>query len=124
MKASDLMIGDYILAKPSMMPIQVAAVHNKKIGYHAVTHKLNWIRDGLLESIPITEEILEKNGFKGEDDNFFLWHEDLERALWFDDGYITVTSVKCDRMYEGNCYNVHELQHALKLCGIAKTIKP
>ena len=58
------MIGDYILAKPSMMPVQVAAVHNKKIGYHAVTHKLNWIREGLLEPIPITEEILEKNGFK------------------------------------------------------------
>lgn len=64
MKATDLQIGDYVLAKPSMMLIKVAAVHNKKVGYHAVTNRLNWVRMDLLEPIPLTLEILEANGFE------------------------------------------------------------
>lgn len=63
MKANELMIGDYISVKPSRIPIKVAAVHHKKVAYHKVVNKLVWIRESLLESIPLTEEILEKNGF-------------------------------------------------------------
>ena len=63
MKCSDLQIGDYVLAKPSMMLIKVDAVHHKKVGYHAVTNKLNWVRMGLLEPVPLTEDILKLNGF-------------------------------------------------------------
>ena len=61
MKPTELQIGDYALVKPSMMLIKVAAVHRKKVGYHAVTHKLNWVRMDLLEPIPLTEKILERN---------------------------------------------------------------
>ena len=76
-----------------------------------------------LEPIPITPEILEENGFKKEDNDCYLWNESLEKIIWFCDGVTTITSIRCDRIYEGHCYNVHELQHALKLCGILKTIE-
>lgn len=134
MKASDLMIGDYILAKPSMMPVQVAAVHNKKIGYHAITHKLNWVRESLLEPIPITKEILEKNGFSGEmyaifkiDEHVWLEYYYHEHRLsrwwrgideWNNHAKVSEVSFEC------HCHYVHELQHALRLCGITKTIEP
>lgn len=40
MKAKDLMMGDYISVKPSGMPIKIAAVHHKKVAYHATINKL------------------------------------------------------------------------------------
>ena len=75
-----------------------------------------------LEPILITKTILEKNGFKKEDDDCYLWNESLERIIWFEGGYTVLTSVRCDRMYEGHCYDVHELQHALEICGVNKEI--
>jgi len=125
MKATDLMVGDYCLVKPSMMPIKVAAVHQKKVAYHAVSNKLNWVRESLLEPIPLTPEILEKNGFAIENDDTYVWrHESgLEKIIWFNGGCTTVVSVRCDSIYEGYCYDVHELQHALKICGIRKEIE-
>lgn len=64
MKAEDLMVGDYISVKPSGMPIKIAAVHHKKVAYHACTDKLSWVRESLLEPIHLTKEILKKNGFR------------------------------------------------------------
>lgn len=60
-----------------------------------------------LEPIPLTSEILEKNGFS---------HNGLDIAL-FDrkDGD--------DFVGASNLQYVHELQHALKLCRIDKTIE-
>lgn len=130
MKASDLMIGDYILAKPSMMPIQVAAVHNKKIGYHAVTHKLNWVREGLLEPIPITPEILEKNGFESTENIFGLKTYKLNDDFILEDrGEKKCLCRNCYKMQPSPTFwvydieYVHELQNALRLCKISKTIE-
>ena len=64
MRATDLMVGDYVLVKPSMMTIKVAAVHQKKVAYHAVTNRLNWVRESLLEPIRLNLEHFEKIGFK------------------------------------------------------------
>ena len=130
MKPTDLQIGDYILAKPSMMLIKVAAVHHKKVGYHAVTNKLNWVRMDLLEPIPLTPEILEKNGFERHitapcgyyhapvDDMFdILFHasEDTYEDTWHTEVFIDHN----DNEYVlfNLCY-VHEFQHALRLCGL------
>ena len=72
MKANELMIGDYISVKPSGMPIKVAAVHHKKVAYHAVINKLTWVRESLLEPIPLTQEILKKMGLKIGMDGLFI----------------------------------------------------
>lgn len=127
MKCSELQIGDYVFVKPSMMLIKIDAVHHKKVGYHAVTHKLNWVRMDLLEPITLTLEILERNGFvlkkkwaqKGNfgDNPLIMWHydddintRDFKHELEIhqnDTGKVHV-SIQCDY--------VHELQHALRLC--------
>lgn len=75
------------------------------------------------EPISITPDALLKNGFREEDNDCFLWKENLERVIWFVGGFTTITSVRCDEMYEGYCYDVHELQHAMRICGITKNIE-
>jgi len=79
MKAKDLMIGDYVSLKPSGMIIKVAAVHNKKVAYHAVVNRLSWVWESLLEPIPLTLEICKKNNL-GELDGIQSVHK-LQHAL-------------------------------------------
>lgn len=122
MKASDLMIGDYVTVTPSGMLIQVAATHKRKVAYHACTDKLSWVREGLLRPIPLTREILEKNGMKfrtnvgwfAEDEEYFL-----EISTKGDNVYWTINDWEYSLL---KLNYVHELQHALKLCRIEKEI--
>lgn len=124
MKTKELMIGDCVQVKPSMIPIQVAAVHKKKVGYHAVTNKLNWVRIGLLEPIPITEEILMKNGFSNNGMVCFILcitgYNYCEIEINLNNN--TLRIIKKGFSAE-NIRFVHELQHALKLCKIDKEIE-
>lgn len=62
LKPQDIMIGDYLLADGKV--IQVAAVHQKKVGYHNVPNKLTWVRLDRLEYIIITHETLRAFGFE------------------------------------------------------------
>lgn len=75
--------------------------------------------------IPLTEEILEKNEFKqrGDEYMFFEWDgakqwyvslEDFKPQFdfWF------ITSSDRDLNVRGKIRYVHELQHALRLCGL------
>ena len=130
MKASDLMIGDYVTVTPSGMLIQVAATHKRKVAYHACTSKLSWVREGLLRPIPLTQEILEKNGFV----KFVVSQYTLPNCS------AGVILTKIEEMPSANgkwlvaikkgytdakiaITYVHELQHALKICGIKKEIE-
>lgn len=63
MKATELQYGNYVSVKQSGLIIQIAAIHQKKVGFHFVQNKLDWVRISMLEPICITSEILEKHGF-------------------------------------------------------------
>ena len=68
MKGIKLQLGDYVLIKSlyggyHTSLIKISAIHLKKVGYHNVLDRLNWVRFSLLEPIPLTIEILKKNGF-------------------------------------------------------------
>lgn len=120
MKARDLMMGDYISVKPSGMPIKVAAVHHKKVAYHAIISKLIWVRESLLEPIPLTSEILEKNDWE-ERPTGYVFYTDGKRydnSLW----YIFGSNTFVVNTAEFQIKYIHELQHALRLCGIKKEI--
>ena len=120
MKATELMNGDYITITPSGMPIQVAATHKRKVAYHTCTSKLSWVREGLLRPIPITPEILEKNGWE-ERPTGYVFYTDGKRydnSLW----YIFGSNTFVVNTAEFQIKYIHELQHALKLCGINKEI--
>lgn len=122
MKANELMIGDYISVKPSGMPIKVAAVHHKKVAYHTVINKLAWVRESLLEPIHLTPEILENNGFTKEldADGLHYWFTLIDEHTKF-----SILYARSAFQWLGplDFKYVHELQHALKLCGIKKEIE-
>ena len=131
MKGTKLQIGDYVFIKSlyggyHTTLIKIAAVHQGKVGYHNVPNKLNWVRIGLLEPIPLTSEILEKNGFKHsateEDSDYF---DNREGDLYYclnrtADGYMSCIDVAHSFTISGLIKYVHELQHILRLCNLDK----
>jgi hypothetical protein len=131
MKATDLMLGDYVKVKPSGMIIKVAAIHQKKVGYHSCQSKLEWVRRDLIEPIPLTPEILEKNGFEsiitvfnGLTYQYASKNEECRVRVFINDKNIA-TGIEIDSKVcwlNCDCSFVHELQHALRLCDVGKEI--
>lgn len=153
MKANELMIGDYVIRKN--VPKEILVVYT----IDSIRNVVHLDLDGLgiteklenIEPIPITPEILEKNGFEEEvregDPTFpysaFILDGDDYRIeiTWYDshDRYepntgqflggvpevwaIEVNSKRSNVDIERNKMYVHELQHALRLCGITKEIE-
>lgn len=139
MKANELMIGDWVCY--SKQNNYCTKVNEIKCTHDVPDDMLYYIkgqrdnRDRLknefdetfivdiLSPIPLTPEILEKNGFHKE------WDEDV--VLMVCDTIIVETGdnyklYKDGKMYLRGVlaplYYVHELQHALRLCGIEKEI--
>ena len=132
MKATELMIGDWV----------GRVFDDKRIDYRQV----DWIRTGeigmryqkvwaigCIEPIPLTTEILEKNGFY--DRNTQWCYESLGSYVCFDIAISLVYKVievskVCDAGTDceeveygssivfGNDICVHTLQHVLRLCGL------
>lgn len=148
MKTSELMIGDYVLVKPSKMIIKIVAIHHNKVAYHSYVNRLIWVEEGLLEPIILTPRILEKNGFYygytsreedaasntitslSETDKGWCWDEGSGAIkIMFPDeadgGLVEIDDQSFNRylsfVFCDNLY-VHELQHILKTCGIEKEI--
>lgn len=141
MKTSEIMLGDYFNVYPSNLPIKVAAIHKGKVGYHARIDKLAWVRADLLRPIIITKDLLVKNGFAYCDatgqcilfdacTNYTITvcntciesrniqvHID-EEVLNDVDGIIEMTV-----MHLMECNYLHQLQHAMMVCGINKIIE-
>ena len=104
MKVEELMIGDWVIDTRSNTPVRVNP-------FLAQLEVPEW------KPIPLTPEILRENHWIGHKDSWLHRHcdflicqyEDRTYDLYFDgdkdSGYITIRFV-------------HELQHALRLCGI------
>ena len=129
MKATELMIGDWV----------GRVFDDKRIDYRQV----DWIRTGeigmryqkvwaigCIEPIPLTPEILEKNGFEmfkydgwvhyyrifGNSVIPFVLHSMIGGEMLSQEVDIFSTSTNTNRGIDVNY--VHELQHALRLCGL------
>ena len=136
MKANELMLGDWIWSpwsKERKIPVKVSALLS--------TGAISWEmgeENGLASKafpIPLTSEILEKNGFERK-------HPESEKkAYWIlryygctaiarlNRGYflfeITGAALKdgmFSRCFSGHINYVHDLQHCLKAVGITKEI--
>lgn len=127
MNVEKLMIGDWIHF--NVPGVQYCKINSaERLGYLLKNADL-------VSPIPITREILKKNGF-WYDGTFsrlplgdgawleYYHHEDRFRIWWngvdeWKDGYLTLSDLifQCEIMF------VHELQHALRLCGINKEIE-
>ena len=122
MKANELMIGDWVLDTRTNIPLRVNP-------FMAEMEVPEW------EPIPLTQEILEKNGFEHEKQKViipsrsqdeveleYLYCKDLRCSFDIIHGYlmfnsnIDVCNIRMIVTY------VHELQHILRLCKIDKEI--
>lgn len=88
-----------------------------------------------LDPIPLTPEILEKNGFKRAKYGY-EWKEYIGgymgqttssttpiEIMYYDEGHCVVSNPHIGRMFQGSIDSVHELQHTLRICEITKKIQ-
>lgn len=125
MKANELMIGDWVTYTMYEIDtvVKVCGINDK----HVSIGNGQCVFQDTLMPIHLTAEILEKNGFE--------WMEkDIEYILTLGGTFEVRAEVVNDLMWNINVYYtradiefyelqfVHELQHALRLCGIEKDI--
>ena len=131
MKAEDLMIGDWVIDGKNIA--QITSITCDGIIETTFNESSNI---EVIEPIPLTTEILENNGFKKFD---FLHIKGQYQWAWWENTLISVTlwcrelnndtkdgmMLKIEAPNSSLCLKVnyiHELQHALRLCGIEKEI--
>ena len=106
MKPTDLMIKDWVMVKVLSQIPNTYVLHTWAAN--------DYSRNLQVEPIPLTPEILEKNGWerngifmeKRIDENIHLSWADICGSVLFQGNY-----------YMCECNYVHTLQHALRLCG-------
>ena len=130
MKTTDLMIGDWVMADNKLL--KVSDILRYRIYAHDA---VEYYHIENLEPILLTPEILKNNGFelvadservtKAFIDLYDLWECEITQqqtlTLFYDrnskDYHLQAFGDNIS-----NIYFVHELQHALRLCGIKKEI--
>jgi len=125
MKANELMIGDWVSYKNGFSDGEMTI--NTVVGTISEKYITEFVWGKRIDCehlypIPLTAEILEKNGFV-RSKVFVEWkYGDGEVSmLWKPFPFLTVN---CDgAVVKFPCEHVHELQHALRLCGIEKEIE-
>jgi len=131
MNARDLMIGDYIMFNKNTYIIEeiskkgwVHLIDNDGSECH-VELSSDYILDAITP-IPLTAEILEKNGFWCEHDVGYVMEEyeyEIIYSTWNHELRILKNREQILNLEFFDEMCVHELQHALRLCGIDKEIK-
>lgn len=120
LQAKDLMIGDWVMNTHNRKPEQVCEIMERM----AMLDYNDLYDYDEIEPIPLTAEILEKNGFVEWEDKCYRWE-------YADGIYINADFTEeepwahiSNRCYHATpvCRYVHEFQHALRLCGIEKEI--
>jgi len=125
MKATDLMISDYLSYKGQI--IKIVSITKKKVGYHTKANecRMHYARLCDCKPIPITPEILENNGWKSMKNgsgDFILTNPMVGNSA------IITKTINGYEMSHGafnglGIHYIHQLQHTLKLSGIEKVIK-
>ena len=134
MNVNELMIGDWVQIQYRNKKVKVTGIHDGMIDTNVVSP----IRDDEFEPIPLTSEILEVNGFDKVNETARKVVYDME--FEYCAKYLTITLLtaidRVDISWSAITYpegqsrldlsiwhcKVHQLQHALRLCGIDKEI--
>ena len=133
MTREKLMIGDWVLKDMNFLEDNPMYTQTDYQPYQIITGEdidlaceTNWLGDDVYQPIPLTLEILEKNGFvKSKYGDLTLELDDAlgtteivlvptydEAYYWWRINNELITKIK----------NIHELQHVLRLCRIDKVI--
>jgi len=116
MKANELMIDDYVYNHRNW-ECPVVEIHKNSAIVIAKHYEEEEFLLSDLRPIPLTPEILEKNGFVVESNDCHgesLQYCKLVDGLWID--------ISGENFFEGKLEYVHQLKHALRLCKIEKEI--
>lgn len=107
MKANELQIGDWVLDKKTNQPYKIIGT-NDLLFHDDYSH------------IPLTAEILEKNGFEKceiPEIEYIGWRLNEEFS-------VELNAIDDFDWNDVHIAYVHQLQHALRLCNIEKEIEP
>lgn len=122
MRAEDLMIGDILDYMGTAVKVySIGAKICVKECFGKNTYIVDF--DNLLKGLELTPEILEKNGFGLQSDNTGLGTL-VTYWLGSELGAFRIHNLNNDWWQFGlaKIRNVHELQHAMRLCGIEKEV--
>lgn len=130
LNTNNLMVGDWV-RHINGTPYQVTCI---KDGHFACSIPHLWEYNNKFEPIPLTTEILKQNGFEEKtESNPFVYYlfKDGDNIVSLEHTYDTTDKEDYWACSIGNrlcdvctisMHYVHELQHALKLCGITHEI--
>lgn len=129
---SDLSVGDYVRVKmckwdyddPDTLDAKVLSIEGDSVG-------VGYDNSGILMSafvddlqpIPITAEVLEKNGFTHDKWSKKIWRyedEESEVVYYIENGVLEITADDCKMNVVCKC--VTEIQHALRIAKVGKEI--
>lgn len=118
----ELSIGNYVLHLGAAKKVgeiisftEIVLFQEKYYGLYSNRVSINEI-----EPVPLTPEILEKNGFRYNDMPLIQGWEQFGLTLYHGgNGYL----INCGQNIAMKINAVHQLQNALTLCGISKEIK-
>lgn len=127
LQASDLMSGDWVRSKKwAEIPFKLTSLNANMRYYYGITSKGVLIGPFLieeLEPIPLTPEILEKNGFKLDKEDGWWWLTPKMGITFWEEGNIELEAWNEHTAVNIHIKYLHQLQHALRLCGIDKKIE-
>ena len=134
MRIDELSVGDWVTYDRDTTPVKIMSVYTRA-GQQCVVMTDSYYSDGvigfadMINPIPLTVEMLEKNGLEfiddGNDAIIFLCCDMFWARLCVGDCFWSIgvhsedrlDAVMCDVKY------VHQLQHALRLAGVGKEIE-
>lgn len=127
MKANELMIGDWVdFYHPYEPEKKIVTRHCVtevfECGLIGISNHQNPVHADHIEPVKITPDILEKNGFVHYEEDEESFHDKDCVFIKQNLGEYGVCLDKI-RTISGTFHYVHELQHALRLCGIDKEIE-
>lgn len=125
MNASDVMVGDWVTILRSRENGSDRNVRVNGMNKDVILAPGQWENESgcqpyeytQIAPIPLTPEILEKNAPREEDATWWCFGDFYVARLW--DGYVLHQSREDDkRDFLCHIHFVHELQRALRLCGL------
>ena len=138
MKADELMLGDYVKAAGYDW-LRVTELNNN---YACFSHRWKGLKYKDIEPIPISQQILENNGFKLVDGHTSHWkidgngYDDIQISGVPDPKHHAVLTLNAHKTSHTGCGHgfyrficdmdiqyVHELQHIMRICNIGKEIR-
>lgn len=132
LKISDLSVGDWVRYRG--LDYQVKEIDGLLNRVRLVGNKEQRVENtNSIHPIPITAEILEKNGWSNDgmyailriDEHLHLeyyYHEHRLRKWYCGVDEWQNHAKVSDITFAAHCYSVHQLQHALRLAGVDKEI--